>query len=64
LEMGVHPKVVSEMLGHQKIQTTLDLYSHVSESLQRSAADALDAGMFADAPDDDEEEHATTTAAD
>jgi Phage integrase family len=25
---GVHPKVVSEMLGHTRISTTLDLYSH------------------------------------
>lgn len=45
LERGVHPKIVSEMLGHANIQTTLDLYSHVSEDLQRLAADALDASL-------------------
>jgi integrase len=26
---GIHPKVVSEMLGHTTIGITLDLYSHV-----------------------------------
>jgi hypothetical protein len=41
------------MLGHAKIQTTLDLYSHVSEALQRTAADALDAAMFADEEGDE-----------
>src|SRR5262249_55887210 len=27
---GVHPKIVSEMLGHAQISITLDLYSHVT----------------------------------
>ena len=42
LEQGIHPKVVSEMLGHSRISTTLDLYSHVTPSLQRGAAIAMD----------------------
>jgi integrase len=39
---GIHPKIVSEMLGHSKIGTTLDLYSHVTPTMQQQAADAFD----------------------
>ena len=42
LGRGVHPKVVSEMLGHTRISTTLDLYSQVSMTKQQQAA-AFDA---------------------
>ena len=41
LRQGVHPKVASEMLGHATVSVTLDLYSHVTETMQRSAAEAL-----------------------
>jgi integrase len=43
LEQGLHPKLVSEMLGHSTIAITLDLYSHVTESMHKQAADAMDA---------------------
>lgn len=43
LGQGVHPKVVAEMLGHSRISTTLDLYSHVTPTMQRQATEALDA---------------------
>jgi integrase len=43
LAQGVHPKIVSEMLGHSQIAMTLDLYSHVTPTMQRQAADAMDA---------------------
>jgi integrase len=39
---GIHPKVVSEMLGHTTIGITLDLYSHVLPDMQREAAAAMD----------------------
>ncbi len=42
LGQGVHPKIVAEMLGHTKISTTLDLYSHVTPTMQRQAAEAFD----------------------
>ena len=42
LDEGVHPKIVSEMLGHSTISITLDLYSHVTPSMQEQAAQALD----------------------
>lgn len=41
LRRGVHPKVVSEILGHASISTTLDVYSHVDVTMQRSATDIL-----------------------
>jgi integrase len=43
LGRGVHPKIVSEMLGHSTIAITLDLYSHVTPTMQRDAAVVLDA---------------------
>jgi integrase len=42
LVASVHPKVVQERLGHSTITTTLDLYSHVSETMQEDAAGRLD----------------------
>ena len=45
LEAGVHPKVVSERLGHANIGITLNLYSHVTEGMDRGAADLV-AGLF------------------
>jgi integrase len=38
----VHPKVVSERLGHASVGITLDLYSHVLPSMQSEAAAAID----------------------
>lgn len=43
LGRSVHPKVVAEMLGHSQIAVTLDLYSHVTPTMQREAVSALDA---------------------
>ena len=43
LSRGVHPKIVSEMLGHATIGITLDLYSHVTPTMQREAAATMDA---------------------
>lgn len=41
LEAGVHPKIVSERLGHATVAFTLDIYSHVTESLQEESAGAV-----------------------
>jgi integrase len=41
LALGVHPKVVSEQLGHSTIQLTLDTYSHALPTLQAEAARKL-----------------------
>jgi len=42
LLQGVHPKVVSERLGHASIGITLDTYSHVLPTMQAEAARAFD----------------------
>jgi len=42
LLQGVHPKIVSERLGHASIGVTLDLYSHVLPSMQTEAVRAFD----------------------
>jgi integrase len=46
LSKGVHPKVVSEMLGHSTVAITLDVYSHVTASMHKEAAKVMD-GIFA-----------------
>jgi integrase len=43
LGQGTHPKVVADLLGHTRIGTTLDLYSHVTPTMQQQAAEAMDA---------------------
>jgi integrase len=48
LLQGIHPKVVSEMIGHSTISITLDLYSHVLPDMQKEAADAMDRLLAAD----------------
>jgi integrase len=42
LTKGVHPKIVSEMLGHSSIAITLDTYSHVIPGMQEAAARAME----------------------
>jgi integrase len=47
LRMGVHPKIVSERLGHASVQITLDRYSHVLPDMQRAVAVQLDDALIA-----------------
>ena len=47
LRAGMHPKVVSERLGHASIGITLDICSHVLPSMQEEAAEKVDAGLRA-----------------
>jgi integrase len=42
LTKGVHPKIVSEMLGHSSIAITLDTYSHVIPGLGDVAVRAME----------------------
>jgi integrase len=41
LSEGIHPKIVSDLLGHSQIAITLDLYSHVTATMQAVAAEAM-----------------------
>jgi len=38
---GVHPKIVSEALGHSSVAFTLDTYSRVLPGLQDAVAQAM-----------------------
>ena len=41
LSIGVHPKIVQELLGHSNISMTIDTYSHVIPALHADAATQL-----------------------
>ena len=42
LSKGIHPKIVQERLGHSKISTTLDTYSHLIPGIQKVAVEVFD----------------------
>ena len=44
-ELGEHPKVVQERLGHSTITTTMNKYSHVTPSMQKAAVDRFAAHL-------------------
>lgn len=46
LACGIPAKVASERLGHSNISVTLDLYSHVLDSMQKDAAEKINTGIF------------------
>lgn len=41
LRHGVHPKIVSSVLGHSSIDITLDLYSHADISMQKACIEVF-----------------------
>lgn len=45
LQQGVHPKIVSERLGHSGVGITLNTYSHVLPGLQEQAAAQFDQAL-------------------
>lgn len=42
LEIGTQPKVVQERLGHSNISTTMNIYSHVTQTMQADAVTAFE----------------------
>jgi integrase len=46
LGAGVHPKIVSERLGHATTAVTLDLYSHVTPTIDAEAATLVTSKIF------------------
>ena len=46
LGMGVHPKVVQEILGHSQIGMTMDTYSHVLPTMQKEAMNRLNEALW------------------
>ena len=47
LQAGIHPKVVSERLGHATVSITLDTYSHAIPAMQEEAALLIAGLVFA-----------------
>jgi integrase len=45
LALGVHPRVVMEIVGHSAMEMTMNVYGHVNLDTQRSALDRLDAEL-------------------
>jgi len=41
MKAGANPKIVQERLGHSTISTTMNIYSHVTPTMQRDAVDVL-----------------------
>lgn len=50
LEVGEHPKLVQELLGHSSISVTLDTYSKVMPGLKERVAEKLDRILKAKSP--------------
>lgn len=42
IELGAFPLLISERLGHEKVETTLQIYSHLYPNKQAAVADLLD----------------------
>ena len=61
LKQGVHPKVVSERLGHSTVGITLDTYSHVLPGLQEAAAAGFEEMLKKAAPEKSREHSVSIT---
>ena len=45
LEMGFSPLLIAERLGHERVQTTMETYSHLYPNKQTEVANRLDGVM-------------------
>ena len=55
-------KTLSAMLGHVSAATTLDIYTHITDDMQRTAAANIDRGIGKAAPQEDASEPGQETA--
>lgn len=46
LAAGIHPKVVQQLLGHASWSTTMDLYTHRVDRLQKEASHLIEQAML------------------
>ena len=53
LENGMDVKTLSAMLGHVSAATTLDIYTHITDDMRRTAAANIDRGIGKVTPQDD-----------
>jgi integrase len=54
-KLGAQPSLVADRLGHEKIQTTLNTYSHLYPNQARDLADQLNT-LSVDEADEEEED--------
>ncbi|MGE8079068.1 tyrosine-type recombinase/integrase [Peribacillus loiseleuriae] len=45
LQLGEHPKIVSERLGHSSIEMTMNTYSHVTPDMQQDSSDRFEEAL-------------------
>ena len=62
LQNGMDVKTLSAMLGHVSAATTLDIYTHITDDMQRAAAENIDRGIGKAAPQEDDSEPGQETA--
>lgn len=62
LENGMDIKTLSAMLGHVSAATTLDIYTHITDDMQRTAAANIDRGIGKAAPPEGGSEPGQETA--
>ena len=55
-------KTLSAMLGHVSAATTLDIYTHITDDMQRAAAENIDRGIGKAAPRENASESGRETA--
>ena len=59
---GMDVKTLSAMPGHVSAATTLDIYTHITDDMQRAAAENIDRGIGKAAPQEDASEPGQETA--
>ena len=62
LENGMDVKTLSAMLGHVSAATTLDIYTHITDDMQLTAAANIDRGIGKAAPQENASEPGQETA--
>jgi integrase len=50
MSSGVHPRIVSDALGHATVSFTMDTYSHPTDEMARKLADTIEAAMSGGRP--------------
>ena len=46
IEMGIDPKTVQQRMGHSTIAVTMDIYTHATAAMKRTAGEKMDAMFF------------------
>ncbi len=64
LSNGMDVKTLSAMLGHVSAATTMDIYTHITDDMQRTAAANIDRGIGKAAPRENDSETGLETASD